>query len=130
MKQPYLLDTHTLLWWLDGDEKLSAKARGIISDPERVIYFSAASAWEISTKFRIGKLNNAAIVAENLTKYISEQSFKSLPISIEHALVAGSLKHKHRDPFDRMLAAQSKIEEMIVISNDKQIKNLGGKLIW
>ena len=86
-----LLDTHTFLWWLDGDKKLPKKARNLIQDEANSVYLSSASAWEISTKVRMGKLPLAVEVAINLSDILISQGFKSLPISILHAQKAGLL---------------------------------------
>ncbi|MCU7846660.1 MAG: type II toxin-antitoxin system VapC family toxin [Candidatus Thiodiazotropha sp. (ex Lucinoma kastoroae)] len=125
-----LLDTHTLLWWLEGDRRLSAKARAAISDEKRVVAVSAASAWEIATKVRIGKLPGAIEVAEQLVDIISQQNFLSLPISIEHARRAGLLPGEHRDPFDRMLIAQAQIEGYTLVSNEKLFDRFGIERLW
>ena len=95
-----LLDTHALLWWLDGDERLSKAARQAIADPKATIFVSAASAWEIATKVRIGKLPGAIEVADRLSSILADQSFKPLAIGIEHARRAGLMPGEHRDPQD------------------------------
>ncbi|MCU7815260.1 MAG: type II toxin-antitoxin system VapC family toxin [Candidatus Thiodiazotropha sp. (ex Rostrolucina anterorostrata)] len=125
-----LLDTHTLLWWLEGDRRLSVKARAAIRDEKRVVAVSAASAWEIATKVRIGKLPGAIEVAEQLVDIISQQNFLSLPISIEHARRAGLLPGEHRDPFDRMLIAQAQIEGYTLVSNEKLFDRFGIERLW
>ena len=86
----YLLDTHALLWWLFDDPKLSRRARAVIAEPENDILVSAASAWEISTKHRLGKLPEADDVAQQLPMYIRKARFSELDISVEHALAAGN----------------------------------------
>lgn len=96
-----LLDTHTLLWWLDGDEHLSPTARRWIETDEHRILVSAASAWEIATKVRIGKLPGAQAVAANFQACLINQGFTPLDITADHALRAGGLPGPHRDPFDR-----------------------------
>jgi PIN domain nuclease of toxin-antitoxin system len=88
---PLLLDTHALLWWLDGDHNLSQPARQAIGEGHRVVFVSAASAWEIATKVRIGKLPDAVYVAENFAQILDDQSFRQLPIGVEHARRAGLL---------------------------------------
>src|SRR5574340_1213563 len=106
-----LLDTHSLLWWLDGDRRLSRRARLCIADETNVVLVSAASAWEIATKVRLGKLPGAVDVATNLSEIMAEQGFDGLSISVTHALRAGALPGPHRDPFDRMLIAQALTED-------------------
>lgn len=125
-----LLDTHTLLWWLDGDRRLSRKARGLIAEEKNEVYVSAASAWEISTKVRIGKLPLATEVAATLPECVDSQGFEPLPITILHAQRADALPGPHRDPFDRMLAAQAQLENLPVVTNDKIFDRLGVVRIW
>ena len=102
-----LLDTHALLWWLAGDSNLSIDARHAIADPANEIFVSAASAWEVATKFRIGKLPGAGPLGVDFAREVRQQGFVALAISLEHAQVAGALVGDHRDPFDRMLIAQA-----------------------
>lgn len=113
-----LLDTHAFLWWLDGDRRLSARARRTIGEETNTILVSAASAWEITTKVRIGKLPGAVEVAGDVSGCIARQRFDSLDITVLHAQRAGRLPGAHRDPFDRMLAAQAQIEDLPIVSND------------
>jgi PIN domain nuclease of toxin-antitoxin system len=125
-----LLDTHTLLWWLDGDERLSMAARNWIAEPDHVVWVSAASAWEIATKVRIGKLPGAVAVVDRYHDCLSEQGFNALPITTDHALRAGSLPGAHRDPFDRMLIAQAQAENIALISNETLFDSYGIRRIW
>lgn len=125
-----LLDTHALLWWLDGDPRLSAVARSLIGDETTAVFVSAASAWEISTKVRIGKLPGATEVAERFLEVIGQQDFEGLSISIEHARLAGLLPGEHRDPFDRMLIAQAQIEGIPLVSNESLFDQFGIRRIW
>jgi len=125
-----LLDTHALLWWLFDDPKLSNTATTTIADPENDILVSAASAWEISTKHRVGKLPEAGDVVTRLPKYIREARFLPLEITIDHALAAGRLPGPHRDPFDRMLIAQAHIENLPIVTNDKVFEDYSSSVIW
>ena len=125
-----LLDTHALLWWLDGDLKLAVAARQAIADPANAVLVSAASAWEIATKVRIGKLPNAVFVAEHFTGILNDQSFRDLAITIAHARRAGALPGEHRDPFDRMLIAQAQIEGLILVSNETLFDRFGVQRLW
>ena len=125
-----LLDTHALLWWLDGDRSLSRKARTAIADQNNVIFVSAASAWEITTKARLGKLPGADAVAADVVGSISSQGFSSLDITILHAQRAGRLPGGHRDPFDRMLIAQAQLEDLTVVSNDGVFDAYGVTRFW
>jgi PIN domain nuclease of toxin-antitoxin system len=126
----YLLDTHTVLWWLFNQPQLSPLAQDIISDAHNDIFVSSASSWEIATKFRLGKLPSANVLVQDIKGWITRARFFELPITIEHAQRAGSWPQKHRDPFDRMLAAQSAIEDWPLIGCDAQIQGFGIKTIW
>lgn len=125
-----LLDTHTLLWWLFDDTRLSANARQAIATPEHHIWISAASAWEIATKGRLGKLPEAGDVPQKLPHYLRQARFLELPISIEHSLRAGALPGPHRDPFDRMLIAQSFSTGYPVVTIDPVFRDYGVKVLW
>jgi PIN domain nuclease of toxin-antitoxin system len=125
-----LLDTHALLWWLDGDRRLSKLAQRIIGNDENTVLVSAASAWEICTKFRLGKLPGAAEVAADVKGCIDSQGFVLLPITVAHAQRAGNLPGPHRDPFDRMLIAQSQAEDLSIITIDPVFARYDAKVIW
>lgn len=125
-----LLDTHTLLWWLDGDRRLSRHARNAIGDDDNAVLVSSASAWEISTKVRLGKLPGASEVAAELPAIMRQQNFEALPIAIAHALRAGNLPGPHRDPFDRMLIAQAQAEDLSLVSNERVFESYGVRRIW
>ncbi len=125
-----LLDTHTFLWWLDGDRRLSRRARALIGDDANEILVSAASAWEISTKARLGRLPGALDVAADVAGCLASQGFSALDISVVHAQRAGHLPGQHRDPFDRMLAAQAQAEDVPIVSNDRAFDGFGVRRIW
>ncbi len=114
-----LIDTHIFLWWLFNDSKLPLKIKKYLEDSNNSISVSTVSVWEITTKFRIGKLAQASSVAANVPVWIIKSGFQSLPITPEHAQLAGSWNIDHRDPFDRMLAAQAKLENLILSSTDR-----------
>src|SRR5258708_35085230 len=97
-----LLDTHALLWWFAGSQLLSEPAKLAIGDRRNEVFVSAASAWEITTKFRLGKLPGVASIVNSLAAEVEAEGFRTLDISFAHARLAGSLTHEHRDPFDRM----------------------------
>lgn len=130
MAMTVLLDTHALLWWLLDDPNLSAKARSTIADPSVHIYVSSASAWELATKQRIGKLPEIGDLVDKLPAYLRKERFDVMSISLEHALYAGQLPGPHRDPFDRMLMAQSKLEKIPLITCDSVFSEYGIKTIW
>jgi PIN domain nuclease of toxin-antitoxin system len=124
-----LLDTHTLVWWVEGRENLSPKARETIQDDDTVVLVSAASAWELAIKSRLGKFRSREL-SERLDEQILEEGFVALAISIEHAIRAGGLDSPHKDPFDRMLIAQAQIEDVSVISKDKAFDDFAVRRIW
>lgn len=128
--RPLLLDTHALLWWLDGNHNLSRPARQAIGEAHRLVFVSAASAWEIATKVRIGKLPGAVYVAENLAQILEDQAFRQLPMGVEHARRAGLLPGAHRDPFDRMLIAQAQLEGLVLVSNESLFDRFGVQRLW
>lgn len=126
-----LLDTHAFLWWVFADPKLSRTARTAISDDaENSVFVSAASAWEIATKYRIGKLSDARVVAEDISGAIAAEGFSPLAVSVLHAERAGSLVGHHRDPFDRMLIAQAISEDLVLLSNERAFETYGVKRLW
>jgi Uncharacterized protein conserved in bacteria len=125
-----LLDTHALLWWLDGDRRLSQRARRLVDNDETTVLVSAASAWEICTKFRLGKLPGAAAVAADVKGSLDSQGFVSLAITVDHAQRAGSLPGPHRDPFDRVLIAQSQAEDLPLVTADPVFGLYGTRVIW
>ena len=120
----YLLDTHTLLWASSDDKQLSAKARRIIKDPDLPLYVSSVSAYEIMNKYRIGKLPGYADIAENYLESLSEFGAYELSLSTAHSHYAGEFEWDHRDPFDRMLAAQAYVDNLTLITNDPAFDTL------
>ena len=126
----YLLDSHTLLWAAFRRDLLSPHALRILTKPDCEMIISAASAWEITTKYRLGKLNFARVLAENFIPQITSVGYRLLPITVEHALRAGLLPGDHKDPFDRMLAAQAIHENMPLLSNDSQLDVFGVRREW
>lgn len=125
-----LLDTHAFLWWLAGDRKLPARVRRRIAAPHAAVFVSAASAWEIATKWRLGKLNEADLVARDVAGAVGAQGFALLPISVAHAEHAGRLAITHRDPFDRLLIAQARLEGIPVASSDEIFDAFGIERLW
>ena len=125
-----LLDSHVLLWWLAGDEALSNTARGAIGDPDNEIFVSAAAAWEIATKYRLGRLPGAAIVAADISGAVASQGFIELPINMRDGQTAGGLPATHKDPFDRMLIAQAIAADMVIVSNEDLFNAYGVPRLW
>lgn len=125
-----LLDTHALLWWFTDDPNLSARARALIADEANVVLVSAASAWEIATKQRLGKLTGVPEAMNQFADLVAADGFVHLPITHRHALRAGHYALSHRDPFDRMLAAQAEIEGIPLVSLDSALAQFPVRLIW
>jgi PIN domain nuclease of toxin-antitoxin system len=125
-----LLDTHALLWWLSDEPALTKIARAIIADTNNLILVSAASAWEIATKVRLGKLPTAADLAEDFAGHLEREGFQMLAISWDHAIRAGLLPGPHRDPFDRMLIAQAQAENIPILSNEAPFDTYGVRRVW
>jgi PIN domain nuclease of toxin-antitoxin system len=125
-----LLDTHAFLWWLSGDDALSTAARTAIADEGNGVFVSAASAWEITTKHRIGRLPGVAAIVADLEGAIGDQGFIGLPIGLRHGQTAGALPGPHRDPFDRMLIAQSMMENLVLVSNEQPFDAYGVTRLW
>ena len=125
-----LLDTHAFLLWLAGSGSLSLPARRAIADEENSVLISAASAWETTTKYRLGKLPDAAAVALDFGGAIADQGLEELAISVEDASLAGSLSGPHRDPFDRMLIAQALSGNLILVSKEAIFDQYGVRRLW
>ena len=123
-----LLDTHAFLWWLEGNRRLSRKARIAVEDPETAVFVSAASAWEIATKVRLGKLKWTG--PESVESYCISQRFECLAVLFAHGERAGSWPQAQGDPFDRMLAAQSEAENIPIATNDPKLKSFGIDIVW
>jgi len=118
------------LWWLNDNLALSNSARKVIAREGNEVLVSAASAWEIATKVRLGKLPTGADLARDFVACLNRQRFGQLAVSVEHATRAGLLEGKHRDPFDRMLIAQAQAEGIPLVSNDTALDGYGVKRIW
>lgn len=125
-----LLDTHALIWWLAGDEALSRRACEAMGDEANTVAVSAASAMEVATKFRIGKLPGAALLAQDFEAIVAGQGFTKLAILVHHARLAGEMNIAHKDPFDRLLIAQAQAEDMILVSNEVLFDGFGVKRLW
>lgn len=124
-----LLDTHALLWWVTNDRRLSDLADAAMGDVANEVYVSAASAWEVTTKARLGKLTGGPL-AIDFPAEVSRQGFSRLPITLEHGQRAGNLPGPHRDPFDRMLIAQAQAEDLEMVSNEVLFDRYGVRRLW
>jgi len=125
-----LLDTHALLWWLADPDRLSPAAHGAIEDPGNRVHVSAASGWEIATKVRLGKLPAANELLGDLPELLAGQGFQLLPITLPHGLHAGGYNLAHRDPFDRLLAAQAELSDLTLVSLDPALQAFPCRLLW
>ena len=125
-----LLDTHALLWWSSGDDQFSDNARAAIVDEDNEKLISAATAWEISTKYRLGKLPEAEELVLDMPGYMANQNFIELPITLEHARRSGLLPGPHSDPFDRMLIAQAIVDDLVLVSNETVFDRYGVQRMW
>jgi len=127
----FLLDTHALLWALTAPDRLGREARRIVGDRSTQLVASAASAWEIATKQRLGKLPQADALVGAYARHLDRLGVTRLPVAEEHALLAGRLDWSHRDPFDRVLAAQAMVESATLLSDDAAFSGLPGlALAW
>lgn len=125
-----LLDTHVFLWWIGDDRRLSATARKLIADGGNELFFSAASGWEIAIKASLGRITLPDKPEKFIAEQLSENAIQSLPVSMEHALYVVTLPYHHRDPFDRLLVAQSKLENLPIVTTDRHIAKYGIRVLW
>jgi len=116
-----LLDTHVLLWWLEDNEALSPDVRSAIADPENLVHVSSATVWEMAIKSALGKLELPA----DWVEVLEGEPFRQLPITWEHARKIEELPAVHRDPFDRMLIAQSIVENLVLVTHDHLLSRYG-----
>lgn len=126
----FLLDTHAFLWWLTADPRLSQPARSAIENANERRYVSSVTAYEISNKFRIGKLDMAREIIENFELVVAEAGFEKLPVTASHAILAGQMQSAHKDPFDRILAAQARLDSLSIISVDPAFDTFGVQRLW
>ena len=125
-----LLDTHAVIWWYQGNLKMSAAARAAIDDETSTVLVSVVSVFELTTMHRIGKLPEVTTLLDDLSGYIASQGFAILPLSLEHSECAGRLNIPHRDPFDRLLIAQAQIERALFVSNETLFDRFGVNRLW
>jgi PIN domain nuclease of toxin-antitoxin system len=124
-----LLDTHAVIWWWTDDGRLSDPVAAVIADEANRVLVSAASAWEISTKERSGKLRLGGL-GDRFDDLVREHGFTHLPVTHRHATWAGAHGSPHRDPFDRMLAAQAAIEGAVLATIDPAFSTFGTSVLW
>ena len=125
-----LLDSHTVIWWFTGDRRLPQIAREAISERTNDKFVSAASAWEIATKYRLGKLPIVDALVNDFRGRVASQGFDELPISVSDGIRAGSLPGPLRDPFDRILIAQALTEDVVLVSNETLFDQYGVRRLW
>jgi PIN domain nuclease of toxin-antitoxin system len=125
-----LLDTHVLVWWLLDDPALSKRAATVLRDPASEVFVSSASAWEIATKYRLGRMPQAEPLVHGFRRLIEGERWVAISVTVEHALAAGMLKGEHSDPFDRMLAAQARLEDMKLVTGDRTLAALVPSAVW
>jgi PIN domain nuclease of toxin-antitoxin system len=125
-----LLDTHAFLWWATDDTRLTPIARQAISDERHTVFVSAASAWEVATKARLGKLPGFARVLAQWLPLVAAEGFSGLPVDPRHALRAGNYDVDHADPFDRMLAAQAELEGLNLVTADPALQRFPVRTLW
>jgi PIN domain nuclease of toxin-antitoxin system len=124
----YLLDTHTFLWFVSGDNQLPEKAKKVIVDMQQSCFLSVASLWEITIKFQNKKLE-LGISLKELFEFIERNQIEIIPVNMEHLLLLSNLPMHHNDPFDRLIVCQSISEGLVLISKDKQLKHYSVELL-
>jgi PIN domain nuclease of toxin-antitoxin system len=125
-----LLDTHAFLWWVTDDPRLSSRAREVIANGGNILFFSAASEWEIVLKARLGRLQAPEDLGRFLPEQLSRNAIRVLPIHLSHALHVHGLPDHHQDPFDRLQVSQALLENLPVLSVDSQLARYAIEVIW
>ena len=125
-----LLDTHAFLWFIEGNDKLSERAKGLIEDRENDRYLSVGSLWEMAIKVSIGKLDVPLPFTRLVREHVRSNAIDILGLRAPHLDIQRSLPFHHRDPFDRMIIAQAKVEEMKVVGSDKKFEHYDVELLW
>ena len=125
-----LLDTHTFLWWITDDVRLSSRARAVIANGDNELFLSAASGWEMAIKTRLGKLHLPDNPASFVFKQLRMNAIEPLAVQMTHALRVYSLPGHHRDLFDRILVAQAQVERMPIITADPQVVQYDVQILW
>ncbi|MBO9577139.1 MAG: type II toxin-antitoxin system VapC family toxin [Microbacteriaceae bacterium] len=131
MRRRVLLDTHALVWALTAPERLGSNAQALLDEQDIDVLVSAVSAWEIATKVRLGKMPEALPITHHFDQALEDLRAVSLPLSTAQGLLAGGLAWEHRDPFDRMLAAQAILEGVTLLTADAHLRQLPGlATVW
>lgn len=125
-----LLDTHTALWWWEDSPELSEAARRALSDPALIVYFSSISGYEIFQKVRSGKLELPAPLLDDLPGQVRCERWEVLPLGLADSVRAARIDHPHRDPFDRILAAQAEFHGLAVVTSDWFFSEAGFRTLW
>jgi PIN domain nuclease of toxin-antitoxin system len=125
-----LLDTHAFIWWMDADAALSRRARATIASSANECLFSIASAWEMAIKVSLGKLTGRGQIDRDVPEQLAANGISMLPIDLGHVARVASLPFHHRDPFDRLLAAQALGEGIAIVSADRVFESYGVKRVW
>lgn len=125
-----LLDTHAFAWFFLGDTRLPAKVRSLVTAYEADIFVSAISAYEMALKHRLGLWSEAGSLVDRFESLAQKAHFMTLDVTASHAIRAGQLSTVHRDPFDRIIAAQAEAEDLRVVSRDKELRALGARTVW
>ena len=125
-----LLDTHVLLWWIDGDPRISDRSHVLISDADNAVSVSVASVWEIAIKAGLGQLKVPPDLRGYLRRQLARNEFELLPVLFEHAVAVRDLPLHHRDPFDRLLIAQTRVERLNLISRDPRMRAYEIEVLW
>jgi PIN domain nuclease of toxin-antitoxin system len=123
-----LLDSHTLLWWLIDAPSLSMRARDAIADPDNEVWASVVSGYELANKHRLGKLQPPLV--EELIPMVRRAGLPPLAVTLEHAVAAASMPGPHRDPWDRLLMAQARLEHLVVVTVDPVFADYGVATLW
>lgn len=125
-----LLDTHAFLWWVQDAPQLSKKARAAVTNPDNECLLSLASCWEMAIKLSLGKLTLSTTIDRFIPEQLAANGFRPLDIGFRHVARVAGLAFHHRDPFDRLLAAQALEEELTIVSADVVFRRYGVKCIW
>jgi PIN domain nuclease of toxin-antitoxin system len=125
-----LIDTHVLIWWLRDPWRIPGHVQDAIVQAASDVFVSAASAWEISVKLRIGKLAFDAAFLDEFDAQVRSLAFEPLPMTAAHAIAGARLPGNHKDPFDRMIAGQAEVERLTIVTADTAFAGLGARVMW